>query len=96
LRFSSDQPDVTYTCSLDGSAFTGCTSPQTYTALAAGGRTFRVRATDSDGNTDPSPAERSWTVSPLAPPSVTSSRTTVKPRAFTARIRSGCRRRGAA
>jgi subtilisin-like proprotein convertase family protein len=86
FRFGSDQPDVTYACSLDGADFAGCTSPQAYTALAAGIHTFRVRATDSDGNTDPSPAERSWTVSlGSPPPTVASSGTTVNPKTFTAR-----------
>ena len=57
---------ATFACSLDGADFAACTSPQAYAGLAAGTHTFAVRATDGAGNTDPSPATRTWTVS-LAP-----------------------------
>ena len=48
----------TFTCSLDGAAWASCTAPTTYDGLAAGSHTFRVRATDTAGNTDTSPAQR--------------------------------------
>jgi hypothetical protein len=38
-------------------------SPANYTNLSAGGHTFQVRATDPAGNTDPTPASRTWTSS---------------------------------
>jgi len=41
-----------------------------YGGLAIGAHTFRVRATDAAGNTDPTPADRSWTVQLNAPPAV--------------------------
>ena len=39
-----------------------CTSPATFSGLAAGPHTFAVRAVDAAGNADPTPAIRSFTV----------------------------------
>ncbi|AKI99982.1 Ig-like protein group 3 [Archangium gephyra] len=66
FEFSSNEPGVTYECSLDGVPFTPCTSPVTFTGLTDGEHTFRVRARDAAGNVDASPAGRSWTVDPNA------------------------------
>jgi len=62
LSFESDEPSSTFACSLDGSAFTACTSPHELADLSLGVHTFRVRATDVAGNTDETAAARSWTV----------------------------------
>ena len=56
----------TFTCTLDGSAAT-CGSPRNYSALGQGSHTFAVAATDGAGNTDPTPATRTWTVDTVAP-----------------------------
>lgn len=51
-----------FACSLDGSEFEDCTSPQSYTNIANGDHTFEVRAIDTSGNIDWTPASHSWTI----------------------------------
>jgi hypothetical protein len=53
---------LTLTCSLDGGAPTPCSSAITYHDLAPGAHTFSVVAKDAAGNSDGTPATRSWTV----------------------------------
>jgi len=60
--FASSEPNSTFQCKLDSAAFASCTSPKTYSTLAAGNHTFQVRATDAAGNTDATPATRSFKV----------------------------------
>jgi hypothetical protein len=60
-RFSfSANESASFTCSLDGAAYTSCDSPTLYSDLDPGWHTFAVRATDTAGNVDPSPAETRW------------------------------------
>ncbi len=61
FAFTSNEA-ATFECSLDGAAFSVCTSPKTYTGLAVGSHTFSVRATDLKGNLDTTPATFSWTI----------------------------------
>jgi hypothetical protein len=63
-------PNPTYQCSLDGAGFTDCGPPMTYGGLAERAHTFMVRVRNGTGNTDPTPATRTWTVD-LTPPETT-------------------------
>src|SRR3954447_10990945 len=65
FTYTSTEAGSTFQCSLDDAAFGTC--PISYTGLAQGAHNFRVRATDAVGNTDPTPATRSWTVDTVAP-----------------------------
>ncbi len=67
FTFSSNDTGASFECSLDGAAFSACTSPATYTHLAEGMHSFQVRARDVAGNVDASPAAHSWQVDLTAP-----------------------------
>ncbi len=58
---------ASFECRRDGAAFAPCTSPQAYAALADGAHSFEVRAIDTAGNVDQSPATFSWSIDTAAP-----------------------------
>ena len=62
FALGSDESPVTFECSLDGAAFAPCEATFTLTDLAPGAHTLAARATDGDGNVDPSPAVHSWQI----------------------------------
>ncbi len=62
LAFSATESGATFECSLDAAPFGSCESPVVHADLALGSHTFAVRATDTAGNTDATPAEHAWTV----------------------------------
>ena len=65
--------NTTAQCSLDGGAFTACSSPLTYEGLSRGSHTLKIKVTDTAGNVGPE-ASASWTVvapPPCSPPTVT-------------------------
>lgn len=73
VQFAFHSPDadaVGFECSLNGAAFTACSSPATVPGLADGPHTFAVRAFDAAGNRDPTPATRSFSVDTVAPDTI--------------------------
>ncbi len=60
--FSSSESGSTFECRLDSRAWRACSSPKVYRDLARGLHTVGVRATDAAGNTDPTPATRTWRI----------------------------------
>jgi hypothetical protein len=67
LTFSSDDNLATFECLLDADPadaanWAACESPKNYTDLERGEHVFMVRAVDAVGNTDGTPAERSWKI----------------------------------
>jgi YVTN family beta-propeller protein len=55
-------PIAGFECRLDNSTFSPCTSPTTLTNLPHGKHNFQVRAVDTAGNRDPTPASFSWNI----------------------------------
>jgi hypothetical protein len=71
----TSEAGASFECKLDSASWANCTAPRTYSTLANASHTFQVRAEDSAGNVDATPASRSWTVAvppapeePTAPP----------------------------
>ncbi|OJU96310.1 MAG: hypothetical protein BGO23_02050 [Solirubrobacterales bacterium 67-14] len=77
FEFSSSEPGSTFECRLDSGDWAACTSPETLGDLSEGAHTFEVRATDEAGNTDQSPASRTFTVDLPEPPDTTPPETTI-------------------
>jgi subtilisin family serine protease len=67
FSFSSNRAEAGFRCSMDGAPFSVCSSPKGYTGLADGSHTFRVEAVDPSGSTDPTPAERAFTIDATVP-----------------------------
>ena len=70
VRLLLNEAGASFQCRLDSTRTATsprCTSPKPYSSLADGAHTFEVRATDAAGNTDHSPASRSFTVDTVAP-----------------------------
>jgi hypothetical protein len=62
FRFVSTEAGSSFQCKLDRGRWTACRSPRAYSRLRKGLHVFRVRARDSAGNADPTPALRSWRI----------------------------------
>jgi len=86
FSFSSSESGLQFYCRLDRSTFEDdnrgaahCGSPKEYTDLSEGSHTFAVSAIDSAGNTDASPASRTWTVDTTTPETTTPPSDTTAP-----------------
>src|SRR5262249_15287236 len=75
--FSSNESSVSFQCKIDGGAFAGCAASHTTSALSDGAHTLQVRAVDTAGNQDPTPASRTFTVDVPPPPDTTAPDTTI-------------------
>jgi len=64
--FTSNKPNSTFECRLDGAAFSPCSSPETYVGLADARHSFGVRATDELGHVG-LPSTYDWTVDTTPP-----------------------------
>ena len=69
FSFTDTETGATFLCQLDGSAFSACSSPESYSGLSQGNHTFSVKTQDTSGNQS-SAATFSWTIS--AAPTVSS------------------------
>ncbi len=67
FSFSADETDSTFECNIDGGAYVVCISPVNYTGLTNGSHNFSVRAIDSVGNTDKTPASHDWVIDTVPP-----------------------------
>lgn len=67
FTFSSSNTDSTFTCALDAGTAEPCSSPLTLNDLPEGTHALKVFATDPEGNFDPTPAERQFSVDTKAP-----------------------------
>ncbi len=67
----SSEPGATFECSVDGASFGVCSHQSQQildlTAAPDGAHSFAVRATDAAENTDPTPAQRAFTLDRKAP-----------------------------
>src|ERR1022692_4832257 len=61
FSFTDTETGVSFFCQLDGSAFSACSSPTTYSGLSLGNHTFSVKAQDAAGNQSAA-ATFSWTI----------------------------------
>jgi hypothetical protein len=69
FQFAGNQDRMQFFCKLDNQPSEACSSPKSYSGLAAGDHTFTVIGRDRWGTNDPTPAGRTWTIQPVAPPS---------------------------
>ena len=67
FTLQSNEPNSSFSCSLDGAAGSLCVSPQSYSNLSLGTHTFTVTATDPAGNTS-NPVTYAWSIVPPPPP----------------------------
>jgi MYXO-CTERM domain-containing protein len=62
FTFGSNESPVTYECKLDSGNWVSCKASYTTPDLADGTHTLSVRATDTAGNVDATPATYTWTI----------------------------------
>ncbi len=68
FTFSASESGAKFECKLDSGAWAPCVSPRNFSDLAVGSHQFSVRAKDTAGNLDATPASFTWTVAVPPPP----------------------------
>jgi hypothetical protein len=68
FSLSSNETGSTFDCKLDDEDWESCAATPTYSELEAGEHEFSARAIDANGNIDPTPAVRDWTIEEPPPP----------------------------
>ena len=68
FSYTSNTSGVSFECRRDGGVWVSCPSPKTVSDLAVGERTFYVRAMNSSGIRDDTPATRTFTVAAAPAP----------------------------
>jgi hypothetical protein len=68
FTFSASESGARFECKLDSGAWAPCVSPRNFSDLAVGSHQFSVRAKDTAGNLDATPASFTWTVAVPPPP----------------------------
>lgn len=64
---NSAESDISVLINNGDGTFADCSSPKTFAGLPNGSHTVAIRAEDSDGNQDPTPATRTFTVDASGP-----------------------------
>ena len=67
FEFRSNEPAAVFQCSLDGAAYTACTSGGLVGPIGDGPHSFAARARDPAGNVDTSPAIHAWVADTSTP-----------------------------
>jgi hypothetical protein len=62
FAFRSSEPGSTFECKLSKHSYKPCNSPKKYKHVSDGKHKFKVRAIDSSGNVDASPARKKFTI----------------------------------
>ena len=62
FEFSSNETGSTFLCKLDKGKFAKCKSPKTYKNLKPGKHKFEVKASDAQGEADPSPVVKKFKI----------------------------------
>jgi hypothetical protein len=68
FKLSSSEGESTFDCNLDQEGWEPCSASTAYSELESGEHAFSARAVDSEGNVDPTPATRDWTIEAPPPP----------------------------
>lgn len=72
FAFHATEAASKFECAIAAGSYAPCTSPKTWSSLADGSYTFRVRAYDSSAQPDPTPATRAFTVDTTPNTTITS------------------------